>query len=85
MAIRIIFGILKSAAILIAVIVTGAFTFLIAGRNINQLKRFVRYKDGVNEQLYVKLTDQEEYITIAGENVNNPVIIHMSIIAGRIT
>lgn len=77
MTIRIIFGILKSAAILIAVIVIGAFTFLIAGRNINQLKRFVRYKDGVNEQFYVKLTDQEEYITIAGENVNNPVIISL--------
>jgi len=53
---RIIFGILKSVAILIVVIVFGAFTFLIAGRNINQLKRFVHYKNGVNEQLYVKLT-----------------------------
>ena len=74
---RIIFGILKSAAILIAVVVFGAFTFLIAGRNINQLKRFVHYRNGVNEQLYVKLTDQEEYITIAGENVNNPVIIYL--------
>ena len=50
---------------------------MIAGRNINQMKRFVRYKDGVNEQFYVKLTDQEEYITIAGENVNNPVIISL--------
>ena len=74
---RIIFGILKSAATLIVVIVFGAFTFLIAGRNINQLKRFVHYRNGVNEQLYVKLTDQEEYITIAGENVNNPVIISL--------
>ena len=74
---RIIFGILKSAAILIAVIVFGALTFLIAGRNINQLKRFVHYRNGVNEQLYVKLTDQEEYITIAGENVNHPVIIYL--------
>ena len=74
---RIIFGVLKSAAILIAVIVFGALTFLIAGRNIKQIKRFVRYQNGVNEQLYVKLTDQEEYITIAGENVNNPVIIYL--------
>ena len=44
MTLRIIFGILKSAVILIAVIVIGAFTFLIAGRNINQMQRFVRYK-----------------------------------------
>ena len=77
MAARIIFGILKSAAILIVVIVFGAFSFLIAERNINQLKRFVRYKNGVNEQLYVRLTDQEEYITIAGEKVDNPVIISL--------
>ena len=74
---RTIFGILKAVAILIAVVIVGGFTFLIAGRNINQLKHFVRYKDGVNEQLYVRLTDQEEYITIAGEDTNNPVIISL--------
>ena len=74
---RTIFGILKAVAILIAVAVVGGFTFLIAGRNINQLKHFVRYKDGVNEKLYVRLTDQEEYITIAGEDTNNPVIISL--------
>ena len=75
--VRILFGILKTTAVLTAVIVVGAFAFLIAGRNINQIKRFVRYKDGVNEQLYVRLTDQEEYITIAGENADNPVIISL--------
>ena len=75
--VRIIFGIVKTIGILIVVIVFGAFTFFIAGRNINQLKRFVHYKGGVNEQLYVRLTDQEEYITIAGEDVNNPVIISL--------
>ena len=74
---RTIFGILKAAAVLVAVAVVGGFTFLIAGRNINQLRHFVRYKDGVNEQLYVRLTDQEEYITIAGEDTNNPVIVSL--------
>ena len=74
---RIVFGVLKTVAILTAAIVSGAFTFFIAGRNINQLKHFIRYKDGVNEQIYVKLTDQEEYITIIGENDNNPVIISL--------
>lgn len=74
---RTIFGILKAVAILIAVVIVGGFTFLIAGRNVNQLKHFVRYKDGVNEQLYVRLTDQEEYITIAGEDISNPVIVSL--------
>ncbi|MBR1828764.1 MAG: hypothetical protein IJ781_04550, partial [Atopobiaceae bacterium] len=75
--VRIALGAAKAVAILTAVAVLGGFTFLVAGRNINQLKHFVRYKDGVNEQLYVRLTDQEEYITIAGESVNNPVIISL--------
>ena len=74
---RIVFGILKTVATLTAAIVSCAFTFFIAGRNINQLKHFIRYKDGVNEQIYVKLTDQEEYISIIGENDNNPVIISL--------
>ena len=74
---RIVLGTFKVVGILIAVIVCAAFTFFIAGRNINQLKHFVRYKDGVNEQIYVKLTNQEEYITIAGESINNPVIISL--------
>lgn len=75
--VRIIFGILKTVAILITVIVCGALTFFIAGRNLNQLKRFISYRDGVNEQFYVRLTDQEEYITIGGKDVDNPVIISL--------
>lgn len=75
--VRIILTILKTLGILIALIVCAAFTFFIAGRNINQLKRFSAYQDGVNEQIYVRLTDQEEYITITGKNLNNPVIISL--------
>ena len=77
LAVRILFGILKTMAILITAILFGAFAFFIAGRNTNQLKHYIRYKDGVNEQIYIKLTDQEEYITIAGENIDNPVIISL--------
>ena len=75
--VRIALGVAKAVAVLVAVAVVGGFTFLIAGRNINQLRHVVRYKDGVNEQLYVRLTDQEEYITIAGEDVTNPVIVSL--------
>ncbi|MBO4901332.1 MAG: alpha/beta hydrolase [Lachnospiraceae bacterium] len=74
---RIIFGICKTLGVLIALIVCGLFTFFIAGRNINQLKRHSAYQDGVNEQIYVKLTDQEGYITIAGKKISNPVIISL--------
>ena len=75
--VRIILGILRAIGILATVIVCDAFMLFIAGRNINQLKHFIRYQDGVHEQRYVKLTDQEAYITIAGENVDNPVIISL--------
>lgn len=70
-------GVLKGLCIILAVLVCGAFTFFIAGRNINQIKRAVSYKDGVNEQLYLQLTDQKEYITIAGKSKENPIIISL--------
>ncbi len=76
-AARITLGILKGLGIFLAVIICGAFTFFIAGRNINQIKRAISYKDGVNEQLYLQLTDQKEYITIAGKSKENPVIISL--------
>ena len=74
-AARITLDILKGLGIAFAVIVCGTFTFFIAGRNINQIKRAVSYKDGINEQLYLQLTDQKEYITITGKSKENPVII----------
>lgn len=75
--VRIIFGILNGAGILILTIVVGAFTFFIAGRNINQLKHAVRYRNGVNDQIYVPLNDQEQYISIIGEDSSNPVMISL--------
>lgn len=75
--VRILLGILKIICILIVVAVFGFFTFCIAGRNINQLKRAIKYRNGVNEQIYVQLNDQEEYITIAGADASNPVIISL--------
>ena len=74
---RIVSGILKGIGILLLVVVAGAFTFFIAGRNINQIKHAVRYRNGVNEQIYVQLNDQEEYISIIGEDCTNPVIISL--------
>ena len=75
--IRIILGILKGAGILLLVVVCGAFSCVIALRNINQLKHAVAYKDGVNEQIYVPLNDQEEYISIIGKDTSAPVIISL--------
>ena len=77
MHIRILLGIIKGVGILLLVLICGAFVFFIAGRNINQIKHAIAYKDGVNEQIYVMLNDQEEYISIIGRDTSNPIIISL--------
>ena len=74
---RIFLGIIKGIGALLLVLVCGAFMFFIAGRNFNQLKHAIAYKDGVNEQIYVTLNDQEEYISIIGKDTSNPIIISL--------
>lgn len=74
---KLIVRVLKWIAIAILALIGASFMFLIAGRNIRQLQRFISYKDGVNEQIYVQLNDQEEYIVISGKSEDNPVIISL--------
>ena len=74
---RIVKYILRVIAGIAIVIIIGAFTVCIASRNIKQIKRAFAYKDGVNEQIYITLNDQEEYISISGKDISNPVIIFL--------
>ena len=41
------------------------------------LVRAVSYRNGINEQLYLQLTDQKEYITITGKSKDNTIIISL--------
>ncbi|MCR5591489.1 MAG: alpha/beta hydrolase [Lachnospiraceae bacterium] len=75
--IRILFGFMKVTAIVILTVIIGAFVFFIACRNIKQFRHAIAYKDGVNEQIFVQLNDQEEYVSIIGESADNPVIISL--------
>ena len=77
LGVRIVRVFLKAVCIILAVVIGGSFIFCIAVRNYRQISRAVTYKDGVNEQLYVQLNDQQEYITICGKNRSNPVIISL--------
>lgn len=77
LGVRIVTGLFKAICILLAVLIGGTFVFLIAVRNYRQISRAVTYKDGVNEQIYVQLNDQKEYITVSGKNRSNPVIISL--------
>lgn len=75
--VRIATGIFKGIGIVLFLLVFGLLSFCIAGRNYKEISRAIEYKDGVNEGIYVKLTDQEEYLCITGKNTDNPVIISL--------
>ena len=73
--VRIILGFLKAVVIILLVVIFGVFTVLITGRNINEVKRAIEFKDGINESIYVPLKNGEGFLRIMGKNVNNPVIL----------
>ena len=73
--VRIILGILKVIGILLQVAIVGIFAVLIAGRNINEVKRAAAFKGGINEGLYVPLKTGDGYLRIMGKNDKNPVIL----------
>ncbi|MBR4404488.1 MAG: alpha/beta hydrolase [Clostridiales bacterium] len=75
--VRIILGFIKVVGILIQVAIAGIFIILIAGRNTREIQRFVMFKDGVNDCLYVPLKYGEGYVRITGKNENNPVIVSL--------
>jgi len=75
--VRIILGVLKVIGILILAVVFGFFIFAIAGRNIKQIRRAFAYRNGVNEQTYVKLNGSEGFINVFGASASNPVIISL--------
>ena len=77
LGVRIITGFFKAICIILAVLIGGSFVFCIAVRNYRQISRAFTYKNGVNEQIYVQLNDQQEYITVSGKNTSNPVIISL--------
>ena len=75
--VRIILGFLKAVVIILLAVIFGFFIFAITGRNINEVKRAVEFKDGINESIYVPLKNGEGFLRIMGKNVNNPVILSL--------
>ncbi len=77
LAVRIALGILKGIGIVILVAVAGFFVFAVGGRNAKQIRRAYDYRNGVNEQIYVRLDGSEGYINVFGASEDNPVIISL--------
>jgi len=75
--VQILLGVLKVVGILFLVAVFGFFIIAITGRNANQIKRIVAYRNGVNEQIYVQLDGSEGFINVFGSSESNPVIISL--------
>lgn len=74
---KLILRILKWTGIVVLALILITLNVFITGRCFRQVKRWFAYKDGVNEQTYVQLNDQEEYIVISGKSEDNPVIISL--------
>ena len=74
---RAIHGILQAVLAIVLLMVFGFFSVAIVGRNVNQVRRAIAYKDGINESEYVMLNGQEQYILTLGHDASNPVIVSL--------
>ncbi len=61
----------------LAVLLTGVIVFIIGCRNINYFEHYKMIENGVDEEAFVTLGGQEQYVLIRGMNVGNPVIIYL--------
>ncbi|MBQ2576171.1 MAG: alpha/beta fold hydrolase [Lachnospiraceae bacterium] len=77
LAVRILFICLQAVFCVVLAGICGTFLFFISFRNIRQISHGIRYRNGVNEQRFLRLTDQEEYVSMIGEDRDNPVIISL--------
>lgn len=61
----------------ILAILFGFMIVMIGCRNFNYIDCSINTDKGVEEEIYVPLGGQEQYLLIRGENVENPVIIYL--------
>lgn len=69
-----ILGIAVSVPVIALLLLT---IVVIAGRNINWFKSFIDTSKGINEDAYIEIGGQEQYISIRGKDINNPVIVYL--------
>lgn len=69
--------IMKCIGTSFAVIVIAVIVFIIGCRNINYMKHYQMIKQGVDEEAYVVLGGQEQYVLMRGMDNNNPIIIYL--------
>lgn len=60
-------------------IFTALNFIVIGGRNINYFNHYKMIKNGVDEETYLNLGGQEQYVLMRGTNINNPTIIYLHV------
>ncbi len=69
---------LRTFAAAFAALVLVVCSVIIGGRNINYIRHYVNLAGGgVDEELYIPLNGQEQYVLVRGESTENPVIIYL--------
>ena len=68
-------SIFKWLAILMVSLIVIGIGVVIMARTITYFSNRISTEDGVDEGIYVTLRDQEQYLLIRGEDVDNPIII----------
>jgi len=71
LAVRILSGIL----LLLSAVVFLVITIMIGARNYHWIKDSVKSARGVEEEGYIELGGQKQYVVVRGEDISNPVII----------
>lgn len=74
---NIILRILKGIISIILVLIMAIIVVVIAVRNYNYLPHFANLKNGVDEQTYVEIGGQKQYLLMMGKDTSNPVIIYL--------
>lgn len=74
---QIIVRILKTVGAVLLAGVFGLIAAVIALRNINYVKHYPNLIGGVDEELYLPLNGQEQYILMTGRDTANPVILYL--------
>ena len=77
LAVRISVGMAVVITIIPIIAATALSVYFIARRNINWLSCFINPSKGVEEQTYIDINGQQQFISIRGKDRTNPVILFL--------
>ena len=67
----------KGIGFVLLIVIFGTISFTIGVRNIRFVKHYPNFIHGVDEQAFIELGGQEQYVLIMGKDVSKPVVIYL--------